>query len=59
MYEAYTDYRSMMNLAEEIITRCALAVHGKLTVDYQVDIVLAIYNLVLQWSDFRDARRDT
>ncbi|KAK4260415.1 hypothetical protein QN277_003532 [Acacia crassicarpa] len=35
MYEAYSDYQSMMNLAEEIITRCALAVHGKLTVDYQ------------------------
>lgn len=39
MYEAYSDYQSMMNLAEEIITRCALAVHGKLTVDYQVDVV--------------------
>ncbi|XP_054784060.1 lysine--tRNA ligase, chloroplastic/mitochondrial-like isoform X2 [Prosopis cineraria] len=37
MYEAYSDYQSMMNLAEEIVTRCALAVHGKLTVDYQGD----------------------
>lgn len=35
MYEAYSDYRSMMDMAEEIVTRCALAVHGKLTVDYQ------------------------
>ncbi|XP_028807288.1 lysine--tRNA ligase, chloroplastic/mitochondrial [Neltuma alba] len=35
MYEAYSDYQSMMNLAEEIVTRCALAVHGKLTIDYQ------------------------
>ncbi|KAL3649339.1 Lysine--tRNA ligase, chloroplastic/mitochondrial [Castilleja foliolosa] len=35
MYEAYTDYESMMNMAEEIITRCALAVNGKLTLDYQ------------------------
>ncbi|XP_062171233.1 lysine--tRNA ligase, chloroplastic/mitochondrial isoform X2 [Alnus glutinosa] len=36
MYEAYSDYQSMMNMAEEIVTRCALAVHGKLTIDYQV-----------------------
>ncbi|KAG9452639.1 hypothetical protein H6P81_005543 [Aristolochia fimbriata] len=35
MYEAYTDYHSMMNMTEEIITRCAMAVHGKLTIDYQ------------------------
>ncbi|KAK7341170.1 hypothetical protein VNO80_24095 [Phaseolus coccineus] len=41
MYEAYSDYQSMMSLAEEIVTRCALAVHGKLTVDYQgVEICL-------------------
>ncbi|OWM69288.1 hypothetical protein CDL15_Pgr025475 [Punica granatum] len=25
MYEAYSDYESMMNMAEEIVTRCALA----------------------------------
>lgn len=36
MYEAYSDYESMINMAEEIVTRCALAVHGKLTIDYQV-----------------------
>ncbi|PIA25786.1 hypothetical protein AQUCO_10800041v1 [Aquilegia coerulea] len=35
MYEAYSDYESMMNIAEEIITQCTLAVHGKLTIDYQ------------------------
>ncbi|KAM0952689.1 putative lysine--tRNA ligase [Dioscorea sansibarensis] len=35
MYEAYSDYLSMMNLAEEIITQCALVVHGKLKIDYQ------------------------
>ncbi|KAL6200801.1 hypothetical protein ACLB2K_030582 [Fragaria x ananassa] len=35
MYEAYSDYESMMNMTEEIVTRCALAVHGKLTLDYQ------------------------
>jgi len=45
MYEAYSDYQSMMNLAEEIVTQCALAVHGKLTVDYQVNIVLASLKL--------------
>ena len=36
MYEAYSDYESMMNLAEEITTRCAMATLGKLKVDYQV-----------------------
>ncbi|KAI3926609.1 hypothetical protein MKW98_014256 [Papaver atlanticum] len=35
MYEAYSDYQSMMNMTEEIVVRCALAVQGKLTVDYQ------------------------
>ncbi|KAL6203849.1 hypothetical protein ACLB2K_027548 [Fragaria x ananassa] len=35
MYEAYSDYESMMNMTEEIVTRCALAVHRKLTLDYQ------------------------
>ncbi|CAM8967709.1 unnamed protein product [Rhodiola kirilowii] len=41
MYEAYSDYQSMMNMAEEIVTRCALAVQGKLTIDYQgLDICL-------------------
>ncbi|KAK6920883.1 Aminoacyl-tRNA synthetase, class II (D/K/N) [Dillenia turbinata] len=35
MYEAYSDYQSMMNMAEEIVTRCALAVHGKLSINYQ------------------------
>ncbi|OVA01616.1 Lysine-tRNA ligase [Macleaya cordata] len=35
MYEAYSDYESMMNMAEEMVVRCALAVQGKLTIDYQ------------------------
>ncbi|CAH9070961.1 unnamed protein product [Cuscuta europaea] len=35
MYEAYSDYQSMMNMAEEIVTRCARAVLGELTVYYQ------------------------
>ncbi|GAB2302246.1 Lysine--tRNA ligase, chloroplastic/mitochondrial [Dionaea muscipula] len=35
MYEAYSDYESMMIMAEEIVTQCALAVHGKLAIDYQ------------------------
>ncbi|XP_076913716.1 lysine--tRNA ligase, chloroplastic/mitochondrial-like [Bidens hawaiensis] len=35
IYEAYSDYESMMNMAEEIVTQCALAVNGKLIVDYQ------------------------
>lgn len=39
MYEAYSDYQSMMNMAEEIVTQCALVVHGKLDIDYQVNFV--------------------
>ncbi|XP_023742095.1 lysine--tRNA ligase, chloroplastic/mitochondrial [Lactuca sativa] len=35
IYEAYSDYESMMNMAEEIVTQCALSLHGKLTLDYQ------------------------
>ncbi|PPS14592.1 hypothetical protein GOBAR_AA05971 [Gossypium barbadense] len=35
MYEAYSDYQSMMDMAEEIVTQCALEVNGKLTIDYQ------------------------
>lgn len=35
MYEAYSDYQSMMNMAEEIVTQCALAVHGTLNIEYQ------------------------
>lgn len=42
MYEAYSDYESMMNLAEEIVTRCAMSIHGKLQVDYQVSHSLRI-----------------
>ncbi|XP_020583278.1 lysine--tRNA ligase, chloroplastic/mitochondrial [Phalaenopsis equestris] len=34
MYEALSDYESMMDKAEEIITRCALRVHGKLKINY-------------------------
>nr|XP_016479103.1 PREDICTED: lysine--tRNA ligase, chloroplastic/mitochondrial-like [Nicotiana tabacum] len=41
MYEAYSDYESMMNMTEEMVTRCALAVNGKLIIDYQgVEICL-------------------
>ncbi|KAF9686518.1 hypothetical protein SADUNF_Sadunf03G0166900 [Salix dunnii] len=40
MYEAYSDYQSMMIMAEEIVTRCAVAVHGKLTLDYQAMTLL-------------------
>ncbi|KAL3616379.1 Lysine--tRNA ligase, chloroplastic/mitochondrial [Castilleja foliolosa] len=67
MYEAYTDYESMMNMAEEIITSCALAVNGKLTLDYQgVEISLerpwrreTMHNLVqeatgIEFNKFRD-----
>jgi hypothetical protein len=43
MYEAYSDYESMMNMAEEIVTRCAVATHGKLKIDYQV---LCFYSII-------------
>jgi len=36
MYEAYSDYESMMKMAEEIVVRCTMATHGKLKIDYQV-----------------------
>lgn len=54
MYEAYSDYQSMMNMTEEIVTRCALAVNGKLTIDYQVKCALVMsivmnYNLSYLW----------
>ncbi|KAL3028117.1 hypothetical protein AAZX31_03G095400 [Glycine max] len=68
MYEAYSDYQSMMNLAEEIVTRCALAVHGKLTIDYQgVEICLekpwrreTMHNLVKETAgiDFNELAND-
>ncbi|CAK8559923.1 unnamed protein product [Lathyrus sativus] len=68
MYEAYSDYQSMMNLAEEIVTQCALAVHGKLTIDYQgVEICLekpwrreTMHNLVKEISgiDFNELGND-
>lgn len=33
-------------MAEEIVTRCALAIHGKLSVDYQVCSSSTLYILV-------------
>ncbi|KAG2606140.1 hypothetical protein PVAP13_4NG174500 [Panicum virgatum] len=35
MYEAYSDYESMMKMAEEIVVRCTMATHGKLKIDYR------------------------
>jgi len=39
MYEAYSDYQSMMDMAELIVTQCSMAVNGKLTIDYQVNML--------------------
>ncbi|XP_057447251.1 lysine--tRNA ligase, chloroplastic/mitochondrial [Lotus japonicus] len=68
MYEAYSDYQSMMNMAEEIVAQCALAVHGKLTIDYQgVEICLerpwrreTMHNLVKEIAgvDFNELGND-
>lgn len=44
MYEAYSDYQSMMDMAEEIVTQCSLEVNGKLTIDYQVVHLMANKN---------------
>ncbi|KAK4791636.1 hypothetical protein SAY86_032049 [Trapa natans] len=33
--ELTLDYENMMNMTEEIVTQCALAVNGKLTIEYQ------------------------
>lgn len=38
MYEAFSDYQNMMDMAERIVTGCAMAVNGKLTLDYQVSM---------------------
>eukprot|EP00252_Welwitschia_mirabilis_P017040 TRINITY_DN37890_c0_g1_i1.p1 TRINITY_DN37890_c0_g1~~TRINITY_DN37890_c0_g1_i1.p1 ORF type:complete len:592 (+),score=116.60 TRINITY_DN37890_c0_g1_i1:179-1954(+) len=35
VYEAYKDYESMMNLAEELVTQCAMAVNRSLSITYQ------------------------
>ncbi|XP_042496845.1 lysine--tRNA ligase, chloroplastic/mitochondrial isoform X3 [Macadamia integrifolia] len=68
MYEAYSDYQRMMDMAEEIIVQCALAVHGNLTIDYQgMEICLqrpwrreTMHNLVKEATgiDFNDMRGD-
>ncbi|KAH9740530.1 Lysine--tRNA ligase [Citrus sinensis] len=68
MYEAYSDYQSMMNITEEIVTHCALAVNGKLTIDYQgVEICLerpwrreTMHNLVKEATgiDFNELGND-
>lgn len=68
VYEAYTDYESMINLAEEIVIRCALAVNGKLNLDYQgTQISLerpwrreSMHDLVKEAThiDFRDLQHD-
>lgn len=36
VYQAYADYFDMMDLIEEMVTACALAVRHTLTFDYQV-----------------------
>uniref|UniRef100_A0A1D1YEB3 Lysine--tRNA ligase n=1 Tax=Anthurium amnicola TaxID=1678845 RepID=A0A1D1YEB3_9ARAE len=67
LYEAYSDYQSMMNMAEEIVTRCARVIHGKLKIDYQgTEICLerpwrreTMHNLVkeqtgIDFNNFRD-----
>ncbi|KAG0563488.1 hypothetical protein KC19_8G035200 [Ceratodon purpureus] len=35
LYQAYADYHDMMNLAEELVERCALAVNGSTSITYQ------------------------
>jgi lysyl-tRNA synthetase class 2 len=40
-YQAYADYNDMMDLTEQLLRACALAVNGSTTVNYQgVDIDL-------------------
>ncbi|GAB3266670.1 lysine--tRNA ligase [Chitinimonas naiadis] len=38
-YEAYCDYRRMMNLTEHVIRECARAVHGHAVIEYQGKVV--------------------
>lgn len=35
LYQAYADYHDMMNLAEELVEKCALAVNGNTSLVYQ------------------------
>jgi len=35
VYQAYTDYKGMMELTEKLIAECALAVNGTTQVVYQ------------------------
>ncbi|KAK4773552.1 hypothetical protein SAY87_028571 [Trapa incisa] len=68
MYEAYSDYESMMNMTEEIVTQCALVVNNKLTIEYQgTEICLerpwrreTMHNLVKEATgiDFNDYGND-
>lgn len=68
VYEAYTDYESMINLAEELVIGCALAVNGKLNLNYQgIQISLekpwrreSMHDLVKEATgiDFRNMQHD-
>ena len=37
IYQAYADYNDMMNIAEELITTCAIDCKGTENITYQVD----------------------
>ena len=39
MYQAYTDYNGMMDLAEEILSKCAQLVCGTTKIEYQGEII--------------------
>lgn len=46
LYQAYADYHDMMNLAEELVVRCALAVNGNLSLQYQVGCNIPYFMVV-------------
>ena len=39
MYQAYTDYNGMMDLAEEILSKCAQLVCGTTKIEYQGEVI--------------------
>ncbi len=55
-YWAYADYQDMMNLVEEVVGQMAMALHGKLQIEYQGQEI----NLTPPWRriSFRDALKE-
>ena len=52
IYQAYADYNDMMNIAEELITTCAIDCKGTENITYQVDTLKTSWcncNILFLW----------